>query len=202
MRLPALTLLWLALLPQDGRAVEEVRICFNYSCKDEARVIYDEAELGIVREVLARSEDAAQERSALSFVLGRLYAWVGRRTPIHNDKGGNLPDGEADGRMDCIDHSTTTTRLLRMLEARGWLRFHRVLDPVRRSRFILYQHFSAAVEQIDPAASSAPPAGDMIKVGEHGRAARFAVDSWFFDNGTPAVVIPLEDWLSGDSPDV
>jgi hypothetical protein len=104
--------------------------------------------------------------------------------------------------MDCIDHSTSTTRLLRMIEARGWLRFHRVLDPVRRSRFLLDQHFSAAVEETGSAAADPAAAGEMLKVGEGLPAARFAVDSWFFDNGTPAVVMPLEDWLSGDSPDV
>jgi hypothetical protein len=101
--------------------------------------------------------------------------------------------------MDCIDHSTSTTRLLKLMEARGWLRFHRVLDPVRRSRFLFDQHFSAAVEEVGPAAAAA---GEMLRVGDGRPAARFAVDSWFFDNGTPAAVMPLEDWLSGDSPDV
>ncbi|HWS12263.1 MAG TPA: hypothetical protein VN279_05670, partial [Rhodocyclaceae bacterium] len=134
--------------------------------------------------------------------VGRLYAWAGERSPVGADKGGNLPDGDTFGRMDCIDHSTSTTRLLKMVEARGWLRFHRVLDPVRRSRFLLDQHFSAAVEETGPAAAVTPAAGEMLKVSEGRPAARFAVDSWFFDNGTPAVVMPLEDWLSGDSPDV
>jgi hypothetical protein len=202
MRPELLALLWLAALPQFAVASEEVRICYNYGCLAEASVAYDEAELALVRDVLAGAEDAARERAALSFSVGRLYAWAGERSPVGADKGGNLPDGDTFGRMDCIDHSTSTTRLLRMIEARGWLRFHRVLDPVRRSRFLLDQHFSAAVEETGSAAADPAAAGEMLKVGEGLPAARFAVDSWFFDNGTPAVVMPLEDWLSGDSPDV
>ena len=28
----------------------------------------------------------------------------------------------------------------------------------------------------------------------------FVVDSWFFDNGTPPVIVPLESWLAGYDP--
>ena len=31
---------------------------------------------------------------------------------------------------------------------------------------------------------------------------RFAVDSWFVDNGQPAVILPLEEWKKGAGPDV
>ncbi len=31
---------------------------------------------------------------------------------------------------------------------------------------------------------------------------RFVVDSEFFDNGQPAVGMPLENWLAGDGPHV
>ena len=33
-------------------------------------------------------------------------------------------------------------------------------------------------------------------------AARFAVDSWFYDNGLPAAILPLADWNAGESPNV
>jgi hypothetical protein len=35
-----------------------------------------------------------------------------------------------------------------------------------------------------------------------GEAARFAVDSWFVDNGQPAVILPLDEWKKGAGPDV
>ena len=32
--------------------------------------------------------------------------------------------------------------------------------------------------------------------------ARFAVDSWFVEQGEPAVVLPLAEWLDGGGPNV
>ena len=31
---------------------------------------------------------------------------------------------------------------------------------------------------------------------------RYVVDSWFVDNGEPAVVLPLAEWLKGGGPNV
>jgi hypothetical protein len=88
--------------------------------------------------------------------------------------------------MDCIDHSTSTTRLLRLLEARGSLSWHRVLEPeVRNWAFVFPAHWSAVIEEKTDVA-----------------APRFVVDSWFVDNGQPALLLPLEDWKKGAGPDV
>jgi hypothetical protein len=35
-----------------------------------------------------------------------------------------------------------------------------------------------------------------------GEAERFVVDSWFVDNGQPAVILPLAEWKQGAGPDV
>src|SRR3546814_6495417 len=35
---------------------------------------------------------------------------------------------------------------------------------------------------------------------DHATGISYAVDSWFFDNGTPAVVLPLVVWRSGWDP--
>jgi len=121
--------------------------------------------------------------------------------------------------MDCIDHSTSTTRLLELVEARGWLRFHRVVEPARRTRFIL-QHFSAVVEVLSAEERIArlPPGqalagcnctedGQVIEEAAEGDGGdrpgeRYVVDSWFVDNGEPAVVLPLAEWLKGGGPNV
>jgi hypothetical protein len=103
--------------------------------------------------------------------------------------------------MDCIDHATSTTRLLRLLEARGWLRFHRVLEPLRRTRFVVAQHFSAVVEEL-AAASPSQSEAKAVKTGEGQARERFVIDSWYYDNGKPAAVLPLQQWLDGADPDV
>ena len=122
----------------------------------------------------------------LAPAIGRLYAWAGEQSDIHNDRGGNYEDGHVPGKMDCIDHSTSTTRLLRLLEARGSLRWHHVREPEMRSWvLVIGVHWSAVIEE---------------KTG--GEAARFVVDSWFVDNGQPAVILPLAEWLKGAGPDV
>ena len=35
-----------------------------------------------------------------------------------------------------------------------------------------------------------------------GEVPRFVVDSWFVDNGQPAVILPLAEWKEGAGPDV
>jgi len=170
-------------------ADEKVTICYNYGCLAQAEIVYNEQQMTEIGSLLAGAKDAAQERAVLGAVVGRLLGWAGEQSPIKADRGGNYADDGVNGRMDCIDHSTTTTRLLRLIERRGALRYHRVVDRVLRRRFVIFEHYSAQIEEIAPAKAGAAPA-------------RYAVDSWFFDNGRPAVVMPLARWLDGESPDV
>ena len=141
---------------------------------------------------------------------------AGTQTPVGADRAGNFLDAEAHGRMDCIDHSTSTTRLLELVEARGGLRFHRVVEPARRTRLIL-QHFSAVIEvlTVEERIARMPPGealagcnctedGQVIEAadGADRPGERYVVDSWFVDNGEPAVVLPLAEWLKGGGPNV
>jgi hypothetical protein len=185
--LPALLLMFCAAGVQ---ADEAVSICYNYGCASEEVAVYSEIRLTWVEEILAVADTAERERQLLSLVMGRLYAWAGQQTPVHADRGGNYNDEGVRGGMDCIDHSTTSTRLLRMLERRGALHFHRVLDPMRRGW--IFQHFSAQIEEIGP----------QLMHAETEHIQRFAVDSWYVDNGRSAPIIPLELWQEGSQPDV
>lgn len=169
-----------------------VQVCYNYGCAVEEIVVLSESRLAGLGELLAASRSPETERDLLAVVIGRLYAWAGEQTPIWRDRGGNYDDdADEDGRMDCIDHATTTTRFLDLLDAHGWLRFHRVLPPERRTRFVVGQHFSAAIEELGP-----------VRDVEHPQPERYVVDSWFRDNGKPAVILPLEKWLEGEDPNV
>lgn len=171
-----------ALLPTLAGA-DTVEVCYNYGCNVAAEVTFSATQLAPVEAQLRRAGEASSERLILAEVLGRLYRLAGTQTPIWRDKGGNSEDDEVEGRMDCIDHSTTTTHFLELLQARGWLRFHRVLPRQMRRRGLIFEHWTAIVESRDD--------------GE-----RFAVDSWFFDHGDPAAIIPLVDWQDGRDPDI
>jgi len=169
---------------------ERVTICFNYGCLSTATMHYDEARLRQIRNLLHGAQGAAEERARLAEAIGRLLGWAGEQTPIAADRGGNYADDGVYGKMDCIDHSTTTTRLLRMLERRGALRWHRVLEPEVRTRLI-FDHWTAVIEEVprSPYRDDSPLAQP-----------RFAVDSWFNDNGRPAVIQPLDDWKDWEGP--
>ena len=113
-------------------AVERVSVCFNYGCLAQSEVEISDERLAEIGRLLKVAGDAESERKAISTAVGRMLAWAGEQSPIRADRGGNYADEGVYGRMDCIDHSTTTTRLLRLIEAKGMLRFHHVLDPALR----------------------------------------------------------------------
>lgn len=159
-----------------------VDLCHGYGCIAQATIRYPERLLLTVGRRLAVVQSAAEERHLLSLLIGEMYAFAGASSVLRNDRGGNFADDGVEGRMDCIDHSTSTTRLLRLFEARGYLHWHRVLEPEVRGFFGV--HYSAAIEEL---------AGDNNI---------YVVDSWFVDNGKPAVILPLEDWKKGAGPDV
>jgi hypothetical protein len=168
-------------------ADERVSVCFNYGCIAQADVVFSDGQLEILARSLGRARTPIEEREAIGDAVGRLLGWAGEQSPISADRGGNYADDAVHGRMDCIDHATTTTRLLRLLERHGLLRFHRVLEPALRLRFWVFPHYAAQIEEMRDGGEEAPP--------------RFAVDGWFFDNGHPAAVMRLEAWQEGSDPD-
>ena len=185
---------WLAvvllLCAVGAQAEQRVTVCFNYGCLAQAEVVYDDGQLSELRELFAPVRNAAEERAAIAIAIGRLLAWAGKQSPIFADRGGNYDDDGVNGRMDCIDHSTTTTRLLQMMAEQGLLHYHQVREPVLRLRFLFFAHYSALIEEIDETSAATTAAEER----------QYAVDSWFFDNGQPAVVMPLAQWQAGEYP--
>ncbi|WP_347248700.1 hypothetical protein [Zoogloea sp.] len=177
-------LLWAGIALAD----EQVTVCFNYGCVARQEVTFSEARLAELAGRMKLADTPVAERAILSRVVGQLYLWAGEQSPISADRPGDFLDDGAHGMMDCIDHAETTTGFLRMMEGRGMLRFHGVEPIRRRVRWLVTQHFSAVIRDVG---SEAPEAG-----------ARFVVDSWFGEHGDPAVVLPLEEWLDGEGPNV
>ena len=160
---------------------QEIDVCYNYDCFAQARVKFNRNDMVYINSFFDAADDPAAERFSIRLAVGAMSQIAGRQTPIRNDKGGNDQEDDVDGRMDCIDHSRTTTEYLKFLAARGWLQFHRVLSPVHRAPLLLNDHWSARIEEIDSGA-------------------QYAVDTWFLDNGEPAIIFTLDDWLKGAGP--
>jgi hypothetical protein len=172
------------------KVAEKIDVCFNYGCASEGEVIFSGRQLTQVRSMLRVAQNSEHERSALADVIAQMYAWAAEQTPVGNDRAGNFADGGMPGQMDCIDHSTTTTRFLRLLEGHGWLRFHRPVDTIRRSGIFLH-HFSAAIEDL----------GDGISIVRTDiRSRLWAVDSWYADNGKPPYIAPIDEWERDSGP--
>lgn len=162
---------------------EPVEVCYDYGCSRKAPATFSADDLAELAALLKRGEDAAGERALIGRAIGRMYAMVATQTPIWRDRGRNsLDERNLEGAMDCIDHAANSTAFLAILERAGMLRFHRVAEPALRFAFLfLGEHWSATI-------------------GERDSAERFAVDSWFFDPGMPAAVVPLAAWKAGFDP--
>ncbi len=160
-------------------ADEQARVCYNYGCNSESTVRFPEERLMQYAALLDMAANEAAEREAIALVIGRMHALAGAQSPIWSDRGGDSEDDEVDGRMDCLDHSVTTSNFLALLQRRGLLRFHELKPPVARG--IIWEHWSARIA--------------TTVSGEE-----FMVDSWFYDNGRPAVVMGRNVWVAGGDP--
>ena len=175
---------------------------YGRRCLSITDTVAAEPQLQTLAKTLRSTRSAVEERKALSDVIGQLYYWAGQQTPVYADKGGNLADEAVNGAMDCIDHSTTTTRFLKMLERRRLLKYHEVEDVARRSRFFLFDHFSAMIEERPHPWLAKADDDDILNFSDQTKPHRYVVDSWFVNNGKPAVILPLEIWMDGAGPNL
>ncbi|MBZ0091728.1 MAG: hypothetical protein K8F27_05855 [Sulfuricellaceae bacterium] len=160
---------------------DQISICYNYGCAAHAPVVFAGRALHSIQALFHRLPDAAAERQAIAESIGLFETISGEQTPTWRDKGGDENDDGIDGRMDCIDHATNTTAYLKLLEKHGWLRFHRVLDPVKRAPYWVNVHWAARIVEVATQQD-------------------YIVDAWFFDSGHPAAIFTLQDWMAGAHP--
>lgn len=170
-RWPALILL----LPGCAGAVDELPVCYDYGCKQQAQIRIGEPDRQVLAPLFAQASSAAEERQAISRAIGLMERLAGRQLPTHRDKAGNAWNGRFPGQMDCVDESTNTTTYLSYFQRQGWLRWHAVGERVWRAPLILDLHYTAVITEI-------------------GNGHAYAVDSWPREHARPAVVQALGDW--------
>jgi hypothetical protein len=162
---------------------ERFSVCFDHSCTTVVTDALSRNEWGLATQALQNpAATASEERLAIARAIAIFEDVVGRHTGTYRDQGGNLRGFGQPRQLDCIDESTNTTTYLRLLERSGLLRHHRVLE--RSTRFGLFvgmPHTTAVIE-------------------ETGTGDRYAVDSWFLDNGRPPYIARLEIWKAGGKP--
>ena len=158
-------------------------VCFNHSCQTvETHSITRPEWQHFITPLETPSESAEKERDAVAAAIAIMEEIVGSKTGTGQDLGENLRGIMKTGQMDCIDESTNTTTYLYMLEQAGYLKWHTLVDrSTRFGIFVGMPHTTAVIEDINTHT-------------------RYAVDSWFFNNGIPPAIIKLSAWKKGWDP--
>lgn len=162
---------------------ESFQHCRGYGCVIRDDVTLSKKEWASVRRVFNDVNSAAAERVATGNAIGLLERIVGPKTQTDGDLGGTFRETGA-AQMDCVDESTNTTIYLSMLQKNRLLKFHKVQQPTYRTPMStmgtgkFWPHFTAVMT-------------------ENKTHVAWAVDSWARDNGFPAEVLPLKDWING-----
>lgn len=155
-----------------------VVVCYNWSCKDRVTVVYTEPWLRKQLQPLRHANTPEAEREALSEMVRRFYVRAAEQTPIAADEPGNNEDLDVNGRMDCIDHSTTTRNILSFLQHRKLLRWHEV-GPYAHRSLLVDSHYSATL--IESGVESDAP---LI----------YTLDPWEVEPGGLPEVVPVREW--------
>jgi hypothetical protein len=159
-------------------------VCFDHTCASVVTVSLTPAEWRrAIRPLQRPAATPDAERAAIAESIALLEAIVGHHTGTHRDRGRNLPGFGQPGQLDCIDESTNTTTYLRMLERDGLLKHHRVgRRSTRFGLFVGMPHTTAVIVELDSGM-------------------RYAVDSWFLDNGQPPFIADIKQWKAGAAPE-
>jgi hypothetical protein len=164
--------------------VEKFLFCNGGTCADVKTVSLEDYEWQEVLELFEEQmpQSAEEERARIAQAIGLLESIVGPKTGTDTDKGGTFGNSAFPGQLDCNDEATNSTTYMRLMAQFDLLKYHRIEDTKTRGGFLIFgRHSTAAITEIET--------GKM-----------YAVDSWFYDNGKPAVVLPMDVWLSGWKP--
>jgi hypothetical protein len=158
--------------------------CRNHTCETIKTLKFSDQQWAAITAPLSRpSADAAEERARIAVSVATYERKAAMKAGTTNDRGGTIVGFFRQGQLDCVDEASNTDTLLFMLDNQGLLRWHRRGPP--RMRLVILSdgvpHVTATVIDLQN--------GDT-----------YAVDSWFRDNGEPADVVPLGEWLDGWNP--
>lgn len=165
--------------------VEQFPHCYGYGCPSHFLVQLNKKDYARIQKIFKpASKNAEQERRRLETAIGEFEKIVGPLTGTDRDVGDTFKK-TGEGQLDCVDESTNTTIYLDLLRQKGLLKFHDIEQPQIRLPFVgggFWVHQTAVIRDKE--------------TGE-----RYAIDSWFDDNGYPAYVVPFNAWKHGWKPE-
>lgn len=154
-------------------------VCYNWGCLNRQAVSYAEPWLRKAIQPLRQAKTPEAERAAAAEVVQRFYRKAAEQTPIGADAPGNDEDPSVNGRMDCIDHSTTTKNILAYLQHRKLLRWHDV-GPYAHRSLLVTSHYSATLVTQD---------ADTLD-----DESIYVIDPWEVEPGATPQLAPVREW--------
>lgn len=165
---------------------DTVTVCSAYGCQHQTPFTFTENDIRQIATIMdtARYRDTAEEERE---AIGEAIAWMERRvgaaTGTDRDRPGLDILGSGDRtQQDCVDEATNTTSYLMVMERYAMFRHHRVARPFAKGNMILgkWVHWGAMVE-------------------ERMTGKKYAVDSFFYANGEPPVIMAADRWYIDDT---
>ncbi len=156
-------------------ATSEFKLCYDFGCKSSQDISFDVNQWSQLEDIFTpRASTEFQEKQMIRQAIALMEQFSGQLAGTYRDKGGNYTSSDIPQQMDCIDESTNTLQYLKSLKEHGYLVFHKVSGKKRRIVWFA-THWTAVIEQLDT---------DQ----------KYAVDSWYRDNGKPPYLQLLTNW--------
>lgn len=164
-------------------SLNALEVCQGGGCTESNQISISTTEWESVVQIFkTKANDAAEERAQISKAIGLFEQIVGAKNGTSSDIAGTFYD-DLTGQLDCNDEAINTTTYMRLLKSNGLMQFHEIEDMHTRNFFFTgWPHSTASMRD--------------IKTGE-----KYAVDSWFYDNGHAATIVPLTQWKANYKPD-
>ncbi len=164
-------------------SLNQFEVCQGGGCAQFNQVSITQAEWENVTKLFKiKATNPAEERLQISQAIGLLEQIVGAKNGTLEDRAGTFNNSDYKGQLDCNDEAINTTTYMRLLKLNGLMQLHEIEDTRTRNFFFTgWPHTTAVIRD--------------IKTNE-----RYAVDSWFYDNGKPATIVPFATWKANYQP--
>ena len=167
----------------DNPSLESFPHCRSYGCSKIDQVSLGNSNKRHLRSFFESNKNAGEERQNIQKAIAYFEQEMGAQTGTSEDVAGTyLKLGNY--QQDCIDESTNTTTYLMVMDQMGLLQHHRVNALSSRPPIIsgrLGPHRTAVIVEKE---------GGV----------KYAVDSWFHDNGIEPEIVELDTWFWGWHP--
>jgi hypothetical protein len=162
----------------------QFEVCHSGGCLESNQLSINDIEWhGIAQIFSTKATSAHEERAQIAKAIGEFERIVGAKNGTSTDIAGTFYDGDLIGQLDCNDEAINTTTYMRLLKSNGLMQMHEIEDTRTRNFFFTgWPHTTAVIRD--------------IKTGE-----RYAVDSWFYDNGMPATIVLFKTWKANYQPE-